>query len=87
MKHRIYRQPLAIGIGKWVTPHTFRRTCATLMLRNRADIRHIQAMLGHESLESTQIYTHVAVSDLRDVLAKYHPREQNGNESLPGGVV
>ena len=75
------------GIGKRVTPHTFRHTCATLMLRNRADIRHIQAMLGHESLESTQIYTHVAVSDLRDVLAKYHPREQNGNESLPGGAI
>jgi integrase/recombinase XerD len=63
------------GIDKRVTPHTFRHTCATLMLRNRADVRHIQALLGHESLNSTQIYTHVAVADLREILAKYHPRE------------
>ena len=65
-----------VGIEKRVTPHTFRHTCATLMLRNRADVRHIQVLLGHESLNSTQIYTHVAVADLREVLAKYHPREQ-----------
>ncbi len=64
-----------VNIEKRVTPHTFRHTCATLMLRNRADVRHIQALLGHESLTSTQIYTHVAVSDLREVLEKYHPRE------------
>jgi len=66
-----------VGIDKRVTPHTFRHTCATLMLRNRADIRHIQVLLGHESLNTTQIYTHVAVTDLREVLAKYHLREQN----------
>jgi integrase/recombinase XerD len=64
-----------VGIEKRVTPHTFRHTCATLMLRNRADVRYIQALLGHESLNSTQIYTHVAVADLREVLTKYHPRE------------
>lgn len=63
------------GIDKRVTPHTFRHTCATLMLRNGADVRHIQMLLGHDSLESTQIYTHVAVTDLRKVLGKYHPRE------------
>ena len=66
-----------VRIAKRVTPHTFRHTCATHMLRNRADIRHIQALLGHESLNSTQIYTHVAVTDLREVLSKYHPREQD----------
>jgi len=66
-----------VGIDKRVTPHTFRHTCATLMLRNRADVRHIQVMLGHESLNSTQIYTHVAVADLREVLQKYHPREKD----------
>lgn len=67
------------GIEKRVTPHTFRHTCATLMLRNRADVRHIQALLGHESLNSTQIYTHVDLTDLREVLAKYHPREVDLN--------
>ncbi len=65
------------GIEKRVTPHTFRHTCATLMLRNGADIRHIQELLGHESLNTTQIYTQVAVADLRKVLKKYHPREQS----------
>ena len=45
------------------------------MLRNRVDVRHIQVMLGHESLNSTQIYTHIDVTDLREVLKKYHPRE------------
>ena len=65
------------GIPKRVTPHTFRHTCATLMLRNHADVRHIQVLLGHESLESTQIYTHVAATDLKKVLEKYHPRERD----------
>ena len=65
-----------VGISKHVTPHTFRHTCATLMLRNHAGIRHIQMLLGHESLESTQIYTHVAAVDLKEILEKYHPRER-----------
>ena len=64
-------------IPKRVTPHTFRHTCATLMLRNHADVRHIQVLLGHESLESTQIYTHVAATDLKKVLEKFHPRERD----------
>jgi integrase/recombinase XerD len=71
----ITRYAAQAGIDKAVTPHTFRHTCATHMLRNRADVRYIQVLLGHESLNSTQIYTHVAVTDLRDVLRKYHPRE------------
>ena len=69
-----------IGLEKRVTPHSFRHACATHMLRNRADVRHIQALLGHESLTSTQIYTHVAVADLREVLRKYHPRESVSHE-------
>ncbi len=65
------------GIDKRVTPHTFRHTCATLMLRNRADVRYIQMLLGHESLVSTQIYTHVSAVDLKEILEKYHPREKD----------
>jgi len=59
---------------KNVTTHTFRHTCATHMLKNGAPIRHLQEMLGHESLDSTQVYTHVTINDLKDVHSKYHPR-------------
>ena len=63
------------GIKKNVTTHTFRHSCATHMLKNGAPIRHIQELLGHESLESTQIYTKVTINDLKEIHAKYHPRE------------
>lgn len=66
------------GIKKNVTTHTFRHTCATHMLKHGAPVRHVQELLGHESLESTQIYTHVTINDLKAVHAKYHP-----GESLP----
>jgi integrase/recombinase XerD len=62
-------------IKKNVSTHTFRHTCATHMLKNGAPIRHIQELLGHESLESTQIYTKVTINDLKEIHAKYHPSE------------
>ncbi|MFZ2630836.1 MAG: tyrosine-type recombinase/integrase [Desulfosalsimonadaceae bacterium] len=61
------------NLKKNITTHTFRHTCATHMLRNGAPIRHLQEMLGHASLESTQIYTHVTINDLKEIHAKYHP--------------
>jgi integrase/recombinase XerD len=64
------------GIRKTVSTHTFRHTCATHMLKNGAPVRHLQEMLGHESLESTQIYTHVTINDLKKIHAQYHPGEQ-----------
>jgi len=64
-------------IKKVVSPHTFRHTCATLMLRNKANIRHIPEMLGHASLDSTQVYTAVSITDLKEVHGKCHPRERD----------
>jgi integrase/recombinase XerD len=64
-------------IKKNISPHTFRHTCATLMLRNKANIRHIQELLGHASLDSTQVYTSVSITDLKEVHAKCHPRERD----------
>jgi integrase/recombinase XerD len=61
-------------IKKKVTCHTFRHSVATHLLRGRADIRHIQALLGHGSLGTTEIYTHVEISDLKKVVARAHPR-------------
>jgi len=61
-------------IRKKITPHTLRHTCATHMLAGRADLRHIQAMLGHRSIASTQIYTQVEITDLKAVHRRCHPR-------------
>jgi integrase/recombinase XerD len=69
------------GIEKNIGIHTFRHTCATHMLKNGAPIRHIQEMLGHESLESTQIYTRVTINDLKKVHSKYHPGNSAGNSA------
>ncbi|WP_088213132.1 site-specific tyrosine recombinase XerC [Shewanella sp. Shew256] len=65
----------AAGISKAGGCHAFRHSAATLMLENGADIRHIQAMLGHECLSTTQIYTQVAIGHLKDVHKKTHPGE------------
>lgn len=57
-----------------ITPHMFRHTFATCLLEADVDIRYIQEMLGHSSINITEIYTHVAMSKQRDILAKKHPR-------------
>lgn len=61
-------------VKKIVTPHVFRHTVATHLLRNGADIRHIQVFLGHASLQTTERYTRVEIHDLRKVVEKAHPR-------------
>ena len=63
-------------IKKNVHPHTFRHSCATAMLKNKADIRTIQKLLGHASLDSTQVYTHLSITDLKDIHRRCHPRER-----------
>lgn len=63
-------------IRKNISPHTFRHSCATAMLKNKADIRAVQELLGHESLESTQVYTRVTIGDLKEVHRRCHPREK-----------
>lgn len=64
-------------IKKNVHPHTFRHTCATGMLKNKADLNSIRKLLGHASLTTTQIYTHMTINDLKDVHSKCHPREKD----------
>jgi site-specific recombinase XerD len=62
------------GLDRRINPHQIRHACATHMLRAGADLRHIQQLLGHSRIDTTEIYTHVDVTDLADVLARTHPR-------------
>ena len=65
-----------VGIKKNVSPHTFRHSFATHLLEGGANLRVIQAMLGHESISTTEIYTHIDRSKLREEVIKHHPRNK-----------
>jgi integrase/recombinase XerD len=72
----VVRSAKRAGIKKPIRPHRLRHACATHMLAGGADIRHIQKLLGHGSLATTQIYTRVEISDLQKVHRRFHPRER-----------
>ena len=62
------------GIAKTISPHTLRHSFATSLLEGGADLRSIQAMLGHESIGTTEIYTHISTTTLREEILTHHPR-------------
>ncbi|MBQ7898372.1 MAG: tyrosine-type recombinase/integrase [Bacteroidales bacterium] len=64
------------GISQHITPHMFRHSFATLLLEEDVDIRYIQQLLGHSSIVTTQIYTHVTSKKQRDILSAKHPRNK-----------
>ena len=76
----IKRYAVEAGIKKTISPHTLRPSFATSLLEGGADLRAIQAMLGHESIGTTEIYTHIDTSTLRQEILEHHPRNIQYNE-------
>lgn len=85
MNHRLTEQSVRAIINKYVTisgcdmhitPHMFRHSFATLLLEEDVDIRYIQKLLGHSSITTTQIYTHVAMAKQKEILITKHPRNK-----------
>lgn len=70
------------GIQKAISPHTFRHSFATHLIEGGADLRAIQEMLGHQSITTTEIYTHLDRAFLQETLRQFHPRNQANNSEL-----
>jgi integrase/recombinase XerD len=78
----IKRQAEAAGITKTISPHTLRHSFATALLEGGADLRVIQALLGHENIGTTEIYTHLDTSTLRREILEHHPRNIKKSNDL-----
>ena len=76
MLHILIIKQLAekIGLKKKISPHTFRHSFATHLIQGGADLRAVQEMLGHESITTTEIYTHLDKEYLRETIIAFHPR-------------
>lgn len=70
----VKQQAMAAGIQKEISPHTFRHSFATHLIENGADLRVVQEMLGHESILTTELYTHIDTSTWHENVLKHHPR-------------
>ena len=66
----------AAGVEMHITPHMFRHTFATALLDEDVNIRYIQQLLGHSSIVTTQIYTHISTNKIRHILEERHPRNR-----------
>lgn len=76
VRFMIKKYAALVGITSNITPHMFRHTFATLLLEEDVDIRYIQQLLGHSSISTTQIYTHVSLGKQKNILVAKHPRNR-----------
>lgn len=80
--HIVHKYARRSGIDKAISTHTLRHSCATHMARAGAPIRHLQELLGHASIETTQIYTHLTITDLKAAHLRFHPGERAASQGL-----
>ena len=78
--HIIEKRIREQGVAKHVTPHTFRHSFATHLLDNGADIRVVQELLGHATVSTTQVYTHLGLGRLKSIYARAHPHGRRGTQ-------
>jgi integrase/recombinase XerD len=76
VKHLLDKYTRRLRLKKHVTCHLWRHSCATHLLKNNANLRHVQEMLGHKSLATTERYLRLTITDLKEAHRKFHPREQ-----------
>ena len=72
----IKNQVESLGINKTISPHTFRHSFATHLVQGGANLRIVQQLLGHASITTTEIYTHLNTEDLRKSILEFHPRNK-----------